>query len=268
MTRRVAGIIPVMANFAVDFGRTSQDYRAHRAGFPPETFERLERFGIGLPGQRIADLGTGTGAVALALAARGPGVVGVDAAAEQIAQARAIAAERGCDVEFVVASAEETGLGAATFDIVIAGQCWHWFDREGAAAEARRLLRPDGKIVIAHFDWLPLPGNAVEVTETLIARANPLWRMGGGSGVYPAWFRDLLLGGFADLESFSFDTVVPYSHEDWRGRIRASAGIGATLPEDSVRRFDKSLASTLKARYPNEPLDIPHRVWVLIGRRA
>ncbi len=257
-----------MANVAVDFGRTSEDYRAHRAGFPPETFDRLVQFGIGLPDQRIVDLGTGTGTVALALAERGSSVVGVDVAEEQIEQARAIAGEQGRDVEFVVAPAEETGLDAGTFDIVVAGQCWHWFDREGAATEARRLLKPDGTIVIAHFDWLPLPGNVVEVTETLITKANPLWQMGGGSGIYPAWFRDLSLGGFANLESFSFDVVVPYSHDDWRGRIRASAAIGATLPEDSVKRFDKGLAGTLKARYPNEPLDIPHRVWVLIGRRA
>ena len=42
-----------------------------------------------------------------------------------------------------------------------------------AALEARRLLAPSGRLVIAHFDWLPLPGNVVEATEALIKAHNP-----------------------------------------------------------------------------------------------
>lgn len=221
-----------------------------------------------MPGQKIVDLGTGTGTVALALASRGASVTGVDVSADQLNEARAAAAEQNADVSFIEAPAEETGLEEGEFDVVFAGQCWHWFDREGAAEEARRLLKPDGIIVVAHFDWLPLPGNVVEVTEALIVKANPLWSMGGGNGIYPTWFHDLSVGGFAGLESFSFDVIVPYSHEDWLGRIRASAGVGATLSADAVRRFSRRLAGTLQVKYPVEPLGIPHRVWVLVGRRA
>ena len=257
-----------MSSNTVDFGRTASDYRTHRAGFPAEMFDRLADMGIGLPDQKIVDLGTGTGSIALALAARGAGVTGVDISADQLNEARAEAAERKVEVSFVEAPAEDTGLEDGVFDVVIAGQCWHWFDRERAALEIRRLLKPDGTIVIAHFDWLPLPGNVVEVTEALIVKANPLWNMSGGHGVYPKWFHDLSMGGFAELESFSFDVIVPYSHEDWLGRIRASAGVGATLPADAVNRFDRGLAGTLRVKYPNEPLDIPHRVWVLVGRRG
>ncbi len=257
-----------MSSNTVDFGRTASDYRTHRAGFPPETFDRLEGLGVGLKGQKIVDLGTGTGSAALAFAARGAEVTGVDISAAQLKEARAAAAEQKIDASFVEAPAEDTGLEEHVFDVVVAGQCWHWFDRERAAAEARRLLKPDGTIVIAHFDWLPLPGNVVEVTEALIVKANPLWTMAGGSGIYPAWFNDLSMGGFAKLESFSFDVIVPYSHRDWLGRIRASAGVGATLPADAVNRFDRGLSGTLRVKYPNEPLDVPHRVWVLVGRRG
>ncbi len=35
----------------VDFGRTTEDYARHRAGFPDELFERLARRGIGHAGQ-------------------------------------------------------------------------------------------------------------------------------------------------------------------------------------------------------------------------
>ena len=49
---------------SVDFGRTARDYGAHRAGFPAEFFSRARAMGVGLAGQRVVDLGTGTGTVA------------------------------------------------------------------------------------------------------------------------------------------------------------------------------------------------------------
>ena len=93
-------------------------------------------------------------------------------------------------------------------------------------------------LVIAHFDWLPLPGSIVEAVEALIVAHNPAWKMGGGCGIHWRWFADLSSGGFIALESFSFDVDQPYSHEAWRGRIRASAGVAATLDAAAVQRFD------------------------------
>jgi 2-polyprenyl-3-methyl-5-hydroxy-6-metoxy-1,4-benzoquinol methylase len=55
----------------------------------------LAALGIGQPGQRILDLGTGTGVLARAFAKRGAVVTGVDIAANQIAAAAALAAQGG-----------------------------------------------------------------------------------------------------------------------------------------------------------------------------
>ena len=44
-----------------DFGKTASDYGRYRAGFPAELYDRLQSFGVGLEGQRLLDLGTGTG---------------------------------------------------------------------------------------------------------------------------------------------------------------------------------------------------------------
>jgi SAM-dependent methyltransferase len=259
-------MIAPMPDSKVDFGRTSADYRAYRAGFPPETFVKLEQYGIGQAGQAIVDLGTGTGTVACQLAQKGARVVAFDISANQLDEARAIARRAGLGIEFVKAPAEDTGLETGVYDAVMAGQCWHWFDRDVAAAEARRLLKQGGALVIMHFDWIPLPGNVVEMTEALIHKANPKWTLGGGTGVHPGTFADLAKGGYKDLESFSFDVAIPYTHQAWRGRVRASAGIAASLAYEEVVRFDRSLAGTLKLKFPVEPLEVPHRVWVLIGR--
>ncbi|BCJ46481.1 methyltransferase type 11 [Actinoplanes ianthinogenes] len=249
----------------VDFGRTAADYARHRAGFPPSLLDRLAGYGVGGPGQTVLDLGTGTGSLARLFALGGATVTGLDPAEPLLDQARRLDREAGAEVTYVVGAAERTGLPDATFDVVSAGQCWHWFRAAEAAAEARRLLRPGGRMVIAHFDWLPLPGTVVEATERLILAHNPAWSLSGGTGLHPRWLTDLRTAGFSDLETFSYDIDVLYTHEDWVGRIRASAGVAASLPPPGVEHFSVALRAELAAGFRGDPLPVPHRVWAVVA---
>ncbi|MBI3245724.1 MAG: class I SAM-dependent methyltransferase [Deltaproteobacteria bacterium] len=248
----------------IDFGKTAQDYGRHRAGFPDALFTRLAAFGIGSPEQRVLDLGTGTGTLARGFARRGCTVTGLDPSTPLIEEAQRLDQEAGVSTQYVIAKAEQTGLPDASFDVVTAGQCWHWFDRPKAAQEVRRLLVPHGRLVIAHFDWIPLPDNVVEATEKLIEQHNPEWKLSGGRGIYSRWLGDVAIAGFQNLETFSFDEFTPYSHEAWRGRIRASAGIAASLPLEQVAKFDAALQRLLQERFPADPLAVHHRVFALI----
>ena len=246
-----------------DFGRTASDYARHRAGFPDVFFERLFADGSLRKGNVVLDLGTGTGSVARGLAVRGCEVTGLDHSAPLLAQAAEMDRAAGVHVKQVRARVENADFSPASFDVITAGQCWHWFDRPRTAALVRRWLRPDGRLLIAHFDWLPLAGNMVQETERLILACNPGWTQHSGSGLYPAWLKDVAEAGFVDLCTWSFDVAVPYSHADWRGRIRASAGVGATLDGAKVKHFDAELGKMLAAHHAAEPMAVPHRVWVL-----
>ncbi|HEV7733752.1 MAG TPA: class I SAM-dependent methyltransferase [Candidatus Binatia bacterium] len=250
----------------IDFGKTAGDYATHRAGFPDAFFARLATFGVGLDGQRVLDVGTGTGTLARGFAQRGCRAIGIDPSAAMLDAARGLDADAGVTVDYRVGRAEDTGLAAGSVDVVTAGQCWHWFDRPRAAAEARRVLTADGTLVIGHFDWIPLPGNVVEATERLILRHNPAWTFFGSTGLYPLWLEDVAGAGFHDLETFSFDVMAPYTHEGWRGRIRASAGVAASLPPDAVARFDDELATLLATSFPASPMGVHHRVFGLVCR--
>ncbi|GAB2559648.1 class I SAM-dependent methyltransferase [Rhodanobacter koreensis] len=247
----------------IDFGRTASDYARHRAGFPEAFFERLFADGTVQKGNQVLDLGTGTGTVARGLAVRGCEVTGLDHSAPLLAEAAELDRAAGVQVKQVRARVENAEFPPASFDVITAGQCWHWFDRPRTAAQSRGWLKSGGRLVIAHFDWLPLNGNMVQDTERLILACNPGWTMHSGSGLYPAWLKDVAEAGFTDLRTYSFDIDVPYSHADWRGRIRASAGIGAVLDKARVERFDNELAAMLTARHAAEPMAVPHRVWVL-----
>src|SRR5688572_11455806 len=149
----------------VHFGKAASDYGTFRVGFPDSFFDRLDDFGVGFEGQVVVDLGTGSGTLARGFARRGCRVTGVDADERMLAQSRQLDAKAGIEIAYVHAKAESTGIESNSADVVTAGQCWHWFDRPRTVAEVHRMLRPGGKLVIAHFDWLPLPGNVVEATE-------------------------------------------------------------------------------------------------------
>ncbi len=247
----------------VDFDKTSSDYATHRAGFPASFYERLLAMGIEFSGKRLVDIGTGTGTLARGFAQRGAIVTGIDPSPNMLAEATRLAAGEGLTIEFVNATAEHTGCADAQMDLVSAGQCWHWFDRPAAGAEVYRILKPGGRIIIAHYDWIPLPGNLLELTENLICQFNPAWRGGGGTGIYRRWYADVSGAGFKELASCTYDEAAPYTHEAWRGRVRASAGIAASLPADRVKAFDSALAEAMARHFPADPLAVHHRVFIL-----
>jgi len=247
----------------VDLERAAADLGQYRAGFPDELFDRLATAAIGTSGQRVLDVGTGTGALARAFARRGCAVVGLDPSEELLEEAKRISQRHEHQIEYVIGTAERTELDTNAFDVVSAGQCWHWVDRPVALREVKRVLRPGGFLVFAHFDWIPLPGNAVEATEQLIESYNPEWKLGGGTGHHPEWLREVRSGAFTDIQTFSFDVEVSYAHKAWRARVRASAGVRASLSAGKLARFDETLRRTLTERFPTEPIRLLHCCWVL-----
>ncbi len=249
-----------------DFGRTAKDYARHRAGFPHSFFQRLAHFGVGNAGQRIVDIGTGTGTLARSFASQGCRVIGIDPSQTMLDEARLLDEQASVHIEYRLASAEATGLPDACADAVTAGQCWHWFNRPVAVEEIKRILVPSGLLVIAHLDWLPLTGNLVDQTERLIMTHNPLWNMAGGCGIYGQWLRDVAEAGYLDIESFSYDVSISYTPDSWRGRIRASAGVSASLPPEGVAAFDQELKELLQTGFPASEIAVPHRVFAVIAR--
>lgn len=251
-------IPPTDPGRAIDWSRASADYARHRQGYPPSFFARLAALGVGLPHQRILDLGTGTGLLARVFARAGATVTGIDNAAGQIDEARALARAENLSADFRVAPAEDTGLLSHSFDLVTASQCWLYFDKARAVPEVRRLLAPGGRLLTCHLCWLPRLDPLARRTEEIVLRHNPAWAGADWSGIVPpmpAWAE----GAFELEAMFRYDEPLHFTREGWRGRIRACRGVGASLPPEGVQAVDDALAALL-AGVPSEPFPILHRI--------
>ena len=71
-----------------DWGKTSADYARFRDIYPPQFYEMILNRGCGTAGQRVLDVGTGTGVLPRNLYAAGAHWTGCDIAPNQIAQAK------------------------------------------------------------------------------------------------------------------------------------------------------------------------------------
>jgi len=251
----------------IDWSRTSADYAEHRPDYPAEFYDRLSERGIGQPGQQILDLGTGVGFLAHNFAERGAQVTGIDIAAGQLEVARGRAAAVNLDIQYSEASAEDTGLPDATFDAITASQCWLYFDKPRATAEAKRLIKPGGLLAISHLCWLPLASDIAKRAEDLVLQYNPDWTGAGLSNEVPQEASAYFAGQFEQVELIVFDAEILFTHESWRGRWRACRGVGASLPPEQIKQFDRDHAELLQ-RTVDQKFTVLHRIDCRILRAA
>jgi SAM-dependent methyltransferase len=105
-------------------------------------------------GERVLDVGTGTGNTALAAARRRTKVVGVDLLASLLERARARVESEGLTAEFREGNAESLPCESASFDVALSTFGVMFApDQARAAHELVRVVRPGGRLGLA--SWTP-----------------------------------------------------------------------------------------------------------------
>ena len=128
-------------NFKDHFSRHASDYARYRPEYPVALYEFLAQ---SVKRHELAwDCGTGNGQAALGLAQYFDRVIATDPSAEQIRNAAPHE-----KINYVVAPAEQTEIPSRSVDLITVAQAVHWFDMERFYQEARRVLKPDGTLVL------------------------------------------------------------------------------------------------------------------------
>ncbi|MCL2698310.1 MAG: class I SAM-dependent methyltransferase [Oscillospiraceae bacterium] len=224
---------------AFDWGRISEDYAKFRDIYPDEFYERIIKLGLCVKGQKVLDLGTGTGVLPRNMNKYGAEFIGADISENQIDQARRLSAEAGLDIEYVVASAETADFPDNSFDVITACQCFMYFDKAVALPKIHKMLKNGGHFCVLFMAWLPFESEIAKRSEELVLKYNPHWSAHSMQRYVMGeqeWSKEL----FTPENAITYDLPVTFTRETWHGRMKACRGIGASsLSAQEIAAWEK-----------------------------
>jgi ubiquinone/menaquinone biosynthesis C-methylase UbiE len=129
------------------FSDRVENYILYRPQYPGEVYAFLQEKGLISPESIVADVGCGTGISSKLFLEKGHKVFGVEPNRPMLQAAEN--AFKGNDLFIPVpAPAEKTTLSDHSVDLVVCAQAFHWFDRENAKKEFKRILKEEGKVLL------------------------------------------------------------------------------------------------------------------------
>jgi SAM-dependent methyltransferase len=237
-----------------------RQYDDARPPWPP-TVEDFLRSIAPRGGWEIAiDLAAGTGRLTEYVAAVSAAVIAVEPSAAM----RAVLAARVPAARAIAGSAEAIPVPDGSADLVVAGNAFHWFDPDLAAAEIERVLRPNG-VAAALWHLSEWPEWFGELSSRLADYRNPESDAAGERAASGGWRRGLE-ARFGSLTTTEIATHEPvWSHQAFT-EFMGSASYIATL---QAPRRDEALAiiGDFLADKP-QSISVPHRVEATWARRA
>lgn len=234
-----------------DWGKTSNDYAKYRDIYPREFYESILNRGLCKDGQYILDIGTGTGVIPRNMYQYGAKWIGTDISENQIEQAKMMAEQLNMDIEFYMCAAEDLEYPDDTFDVITACQCIWYPNHKILAPKLSNILKQGGKFLILYMAWLPFEDVIAGKSEDIILKYNPEWT-GAGETRKPMWVPDEYLAYFDITHREEYDVMVPFTRESWHGRMRACRGVGASLSEEDLLKWDKEHMTMLEQSAPKQ----------------
>lgn len=246
---------------AVLFNGKAKGYAAHRPGYPGEFINYLYTEAGFSRAASIADIGAGTGKLTRLLLQRGSTVYAVEANHGMLAQAeKELSAYPGFVP--VAGRAEETGLPEGTLDFITAAQAFHWFDRPAFQKECKRLLKPNGKVVLV---WNLREECALNQENERILRAFCPDFKGFAGGMAKTGGEDISSFFLPGCQIREFPHTLTFTEEGFVGR-NVSGSYALKESEPKFREWVAALQELFRAYAEKGVLRMPNITRSYMGR--
>ena len=242
------------------FGERAAMYTTSATHADPQVLARVVALAAPRPDWVALDIATGTGHTAFALAPHVASIIGIDLTPEMLREAERVRGARAItNVDFRVGDVHHLPFADATFHLITSRRAPHHFsDILGALREIRRVLRPDGRLVI--------DDRSVPEDDFVDACMNELDRYHDESHVRqyrPSEWRCMLDGC-----GFAVETVEPYTQH--RPLTALTAGVSAANVGKIYAVLDRLTPSQRQAMNFTDVEGTPHlnHWYVLIAARV
>jgi len=254
----------------LSFDAVAELYDSIRPGYPDELNDAAWELAGLAPGDRMLEVGCGSGLATEPFARRGLAVTGLEPGPKLAAVARRRLA--GLDARVLETSFEEWAVEEGAFRAVLAAQVFHWIDPAVAYPRSADALAPGGHLLLLwHTHPKPFEG-FFEESQEIYARLMPESLSSNraqatqGQGGVDARRADVEASGrFGAVEARTHDWRRPLSRDDYM-RLLGTYSDHNALPEDRRRRLLDELAALIDTRYGGEVVR-PYRTFLLVAPR-
>jgi SAM-dependent methyltransferase len=154
-------------SYGAVFDTVAAEYDRHRPTYPDELVDRACQSGGLAAGDRVLEIGCGTGQLTRSLVARGLRVTAVEPGRNLIS----LAGKAAAGVEFVNRRFEEAELPAEAFSAVFSAAAFHWLDPDVSWRKVARSLAPGGLLALIQFCGVDDPATAPDADALISALA-------------------------------------------------------------------------------------------------
>lgn len=243
------------------FSNRVEDYVKYRPGYPIEIIDFLQsKFGLS-PDKIIADVGAGTGISAELFLNSGYEVFAVEPNMEMREKAIELLGHLPA-FHAVNGTAENTQLETDSIDAVVAGQAFHWFDRDAARSEFSRILKPKGLVVLIWNERKTKSAFEVAYDELIIKHGKDYVKVDHRN------IDEIKIGAFYAPESFSyhlFQNKQVFDFDGLQGRLFSSSYMPAR-GENGYEAMVTDLKQLFEDYKEDNSITINYDTKVYIGR--